>query len=37
MIVLAHCLPTGRRDNDFEIDHLGWLDARAASASRSIQ
>ena len=27
MIVLAHCLPTGRRDNDFEITHLGWLAA----------
>jgi hypothetical protein len=29
MVVLAHCLPTGRHDNDFEITHLGWLDARA--------
>jgi hypothetical protein len=29
MIVVAHCLPAGRRDNHFEITHMGWLDARA--------
>lgn len=34
MIVLAHCLPSGRRDNNFEVTHLGWLDARAAGAAK---
>ncbi|PYR29127.1 MAG: hypothetical protein DMF98_00980 [Acidobacteria bacterium] len=28
-VVVAHCLPTGRRDNDFRITHLGWFDAPA--------
>lgn len=25
-IVIAHCLPEGKRTNDFEITHMGWLE-----------
>ena len=25
VIVIAHCLPDDRPDNDFQITHLGWL------------